>query len=96
MAFEGVPDKMTAVQVMEFNKPYNMHQVATPSKLGDHDLLLKTAVASLCHTDSMVVEGKFPTHLPCTGSHEGTGIVVATGSKVCDAEQVITQLMQSR
>ena len=30
----------------------------------------------------MVREGKFPTQLPCTGSHEGTGIVVAVGSKV--------------
>ncbi len=30
----------------------------------------------------MVVEGKFPTKLPCTASHEGTGIVVAVGSNV--------------
>jgi alcohol dehydrogenase, propanol-preferring len=82
MAIEGVPKEMTAVQVMEFNKPLKIHKIATPSQLGDHEILLKTAVASLCHTDSMVVEGKFPTHLPCTGSHEGTGLVVATGSKV--------------
>lgn len=82
MAIEGVPKEMTAVQVVEFSKPYKIHKVATPDKLGDYDLLLKTAVASLCHTDSMVVEGKFPTRLPCTASHEGTGIVVAAGSKV--------------
>lgn len=30
----------------------------------------------------MVIEGKFPTKLPCTGSHEGTGTVVAVGSDV--------------
>lgn len=30
----------------------------------------------------MVVAGKFPTKLPCTASHEGTGIVKAIGSKV--------------
>ena len=30
----------------------------------------------------MVTAGKFPTKLPCTASHEGTGIVVATGSEV--------------
>jgi alcohol dehydrogenase, propanol-preferring len=45
-------------------------------------MLLKTVVASLCHTDSMVTAGKFPTKLPCTGSHEGTGVVVAVGEKV--------------
>jgi alcohol dehydrogenase, propanol-preferring len=45
-------------------------------------MLVKTAVASLCHTDGMVVAGKFPTKLPCTASHEGTGHVVALGEKV--------------
>lgn len=30
----------------------------------------------------MVVQGKFPTSLPCTASHEGTGIVVAVGDEV--------------
>jgi alcohol dehydrogenase, propanol-preferring len=88
MAIEGVPKEMTAVQVTEFNKPYKIHKVPTPSKLGEHDIMLQTAVASLCHTDSMVVEGKFPTHLPCTGSHEGTGIVVATGSKVSMPQEI--------
>ncbi|ETN36356.1 uncharacterized protein HMPREF1541_08633 [Cyphellophora europaea CBS 101466] len=82
MGFEGVPKEMKAVQVVEFNKPYKIHQVPTPSELGDHEVLLKTAVASLCHTDSMVVEGKFPTRLPCTGSHEGTGVVVASCERV--------------
>jgi alcohol dehydrogenase, propanol-preferring len=56
--------------------------VPTPQELGDYDILVKTAVASLCHTDAMVRNGVFPTKLPCTGSHEGTGIVVAKGSKV--------------
>jgi alcohol dehydrogenase, propanol-preferring len=88
MAIEGLPKEMTAVQVVEFNKPYKIHKVPTPSDLGEYDILLKTAVASLCHTDSMVVEGKFPTKLPTTGSHEGTGIVVATGSKVSSLRDV--------
>jgi propanol-preferring alcohol dehydrogenase len=45
-------------------------------------MLLKVAVASLCHTDSMVNAGKFPTKLPCTASHEGAGTVKAVGSEV--------------
>lgn len=44
-------------------------------------MLLKVTVASLCHTDGMVTAGKFPTQLPCTASHEGTGVVVALGSE---------------
>lgn len=44
-------------------------------------MLLKVAVASLCHTDGMVTAGKFRTKLPCTASHEGTGVVVALGSE---------------
>ena len=68
----------------KFGKPYKIHKVPTPTTLGDYDVLLKTAVASLCHTDGMVVDGKFPTKLPCTASHEGTGVVVAVGNKVCE------------
>lgn len=82
MPFDDVPKEMLAVQVMEFGKPYKIHKIPTPTSLKDHEILLKTAVASLCHTDGMVIEGKFPTQLPCTASHEGTGIVVATGSAV--------------
>lgn len=74
---------MTAVQVVEFKKPWKINTVPTPKELGDYDLLVKTAVASLCHTDSMVIDGMFPnTGLPRTGSHEGTGTVVEVGSKV--------------
>ncbi|KAI1615922.1 alcohol dehydrogenase [Exophiala viscosa] len=32
------------------------------------------AVASLCHTDSVVTEDGFPTTLPCTASHEGADV----------------------
>lgn len=79
---EGIPPEMTAVQVVEYHKPWKINTVKTPQELGEHDILVKTAVASLCHTDSMVLEGMFPTGLPRTGSHEGTGTVVQVGSKV--------------
>ena len=79
---EGIPGEMTAVQVVEFHKPWQIRQVSTPKEIGEYDLLVKTAVASLCHTDSMVLGGMFPTGLPRTGSHEGTGTVVQVGSKV--------------
>jgi propanol-preferring alcohol dehydrogenase len=56
--------------------------VPVPKDLSPNDLLIKVAVASLCHTDFMVQEGIMGTKLPCTGSHEGAGTVVATGSDV--------------
>ncbi|KAK4065835.1 uncharacterized protein Triagg1_8387 [Trichoderma aggressivum f. europaeum] len=69
MADQEIPKKMLACQVLQ--------------SIGPHDLLLKTAVASLCHTDSMVQEGTMAgTTLPITASHEGVGTVVAKGEAV--------------
>ncbi|KAF7937799.1 uncharacterized protein EAE97_007595 [Botrytis byssoidea] len=83
MAFEGVPEKMLAAQVVEFNQPYKIHSIPTPrGPLHEHDILVRVAAASLCHTDGMVLEGVLGTTLPCTASHEGAGTVVAIGSSV--------------
>ncbi|KAM0315834.1 hypothetical protein ACHAO8_003688 [Botrytis cinerea] len=83
MAIERVPEKMLAAQVVEFNKPYKIHYIPTPrGPLHEHDILVRVAAASLCHTDGMVLEGILGTPLPCTASHEGAGTVVAIGSSV--------------
>ncbi|OJD36838.1 alcohol dehydrogenase protein [Diplodia corticola] len=81
-AAEPIPDTMLACQVVEFNQPYTIHRIPTPnpSTLGPHDLLVKIAVSSLCHTDSMVARGTFTPPLPCTASHEGAGTVARCGS----------------
>lgn len=72
--------------MVEFNKPYQINNVAVPdpSRLGPHDLLVKIAAASYCHTDSMIQSGVFETKLPITASHEGAGTVVAGGANVRD------------
>ncbi|KAL8779801.1 MAG: hypothetical protein Q9213_006759 [Squamulea squamosa] len=75
---------MLAAQVVEYNKPYALNTVPTPTTLSEYDVLLKVKVASLCHTDSMVSAGSFSTKLPCTASHEGCGEVIALGSSVKD------------
>jgi len=82
MGLENVPRKMKAVQVVEFNKPYQINDVDVPTDLAPQDLLIKVAVASNCHTDSMVQAGVFGSKLPITASHEGAGTVVAVGSEV--------------
>lgn len=73
---------MRAIQVTAYNKPYTLTTIPVPSDLQPHDLLIKTAVASNCHTDSMVRAGVFASALPLTASHEGSGTVVALGSAV--------------
>ena len=83
MAPPDLPTKMKAVQVVEFNKPYQINTVDVPTDLHPTDLLVKVAVASNCHTDSMVQSGVFGSKLPQTASHEGAGTVVALGK---DAE----------
>jgi propanol-preferring alcohol dehydrogenase len=66
----------------QFNKPYKVHKVPTPKDIGPNDVLVKVAVGSLCHTDSMVSSGIFHSDLPVTASHEGSGTVAAVGSSV--------------
>lgn len=84
MAPPKIPKEMRAIQVVEYGKPYKINTVPVPdpTKLGPHDLLIKVAVASYCHTDSMIQRGAFgaAAALPLTASHEGAGTVVAAGS----------------
>ncbi|KAH7402138.1 chaperonin 10-like protein [Phaeosphaeria sp. MPI-PUGE-AT-0046c] len=82
MASPTIPSKMRAAQIVKFNAPYSITTIPTPSELSPNDLLIHVAVASLCHTDSMVCSGLMGTSLPCTASHEGSGTVVAVGSSV--------------
>ncbi|KAK4615655.1 Alcohol dehydrogenase [Fulvia fulva] len=84
MASTNIPKEMKAIQVVEYKKPYEIRavDVPQPDQLAPLDLLVKVAVASNCHTDSMVQQGVFGTPLPQTASHEGAGTVVAVGSDV--------------
>ena len=81
-----IPHEMLAAQLVEYNSPPVVQKTRTPdpAQLGPYDLLLKTGVASLCHTDLMVQAGFMPAlyGLPMTMSHEGSGTVVAKGSAV--------------
>nr|POE90208.1 alcohol dehydrogenase 5 [Quercus suber] len=75
-----IPTRMKAVQIVEFNKPYETREINVPTDLEPPDLLIKVAVASYCHSDSRVQEGVFGAALPQTAGHEGSGTVVAVGS----------------
>ncbi|KAK5109743.1 hypothetical protein LTR62_006583 [Meristemomyces frigidus] len=96
MAGPEIPKTMKAVQVIEYKNPYEIRTVPVPTDLKPTDLLVKVAVASNCHTDSMVQQGVFGGPLPQTASHEGSGTVVAVGSDTEAAKlgfQVGTRVM---
>ncbi|KAI1328548.1 GroES-like protein [Xylariaceae sp. FL0255] len=80
-ALSALPSEMRALQVVKFNAPYELRTIPVP-KPGPHDLLVKVAVASYCHTDAMVARGEFGGSVPRTMSHEGSGTVVAVGDSV--------------
>ncbi|KAI1819178.1 GroES-like protein [Xylaria intraflava] len=77
----SAPSEMRALQITKLNAPYEIRTIPVP-KPGPHDLLVKVAVASYCHTDAMIVAGVFPPKLPQTASHEGSGTVAAVGDQV--------------
>lgn len=84
----GLTEERAHSQVVKFKEPYQINtvDVPDPAKLGPHDLLVKIAAASYCHTDSMIRNGIFGTTLPSVASHEGAGTVVAAGSAATDWE----------
>ncbi|KAI9640876.1 hypothetical protein NHQ30_010717 [Ciborinia camelliae] len=100
MSIEGVPETMLAAQVVEFNQPYKIHHIPTPrGPLHEHDILIRVATASLCHTDGLISAGVFGTPLPCIGSHEGAGTIVAIGSSVSGfklGDRILGSLMYHR
>lgn len=76
-----LPKEMQAIQVTAYKSPYEIRSIPVPTDLQPFELLVKVAVASNCHTDSMVQQGVFNSPLPQTASHEGAGTVVRVGGK---------------
>lgn len=102
MAASTLPSEMLAAQLTQHNSPPLVQKTKVPdaSALGPYELLLRTGVASLCHTDLMVLAGFMPAlhGLPMTMSHEGSGIVVAAGPQVSNfklGDRVMSGIAQS-
>lgn len=85
MSTPSLPKEMLAAQIMKFHSPHSINTIPTPdpSTLRPHEILLKVAVSGLCHSDIEYLKGTFKDiMLPVTGSHEGTGVLIAKGSEV--------------
>ncbi|MEM7403760.1 MAG: Zn-dependent alcohol dehydrogenase [Pseudomonadota bacterium] len=72
---------MRAAVLYEANTPLQIEEVSV-NKPGPHEVLLRTAVAGLCHSDLHFIEGLYPHPLPAVLGHESSGIVEQVGSEV--------------
>jgi S-(hydroxymethyl)glutathione dehydrogenase/alcohol dehydrogenase len=76
------------------NQPLSVEDI-TIAGPGPFEVLLRVAVAGLCHSDVRFMEGSYPVPLPAVMGHESAGIVEAVGSSVthvAPGDHVITFL----
>ena len=52
------------------------------AKPGPREVLVRTSVAGICHSDLHFADGAYPHPLPCVLGHESAGIVEAVGEDV--------------
>src|SRR6201985_2933372 len=72
---------MKAAVLHEVNKPLVIEDVSLPNP-GPREVLIRTAVAGLCHSDLHFMEGLYPHPLPAVLGHESAGVVEKVGSDV--------------
>src|SRR5438067_918306 len=72
---------MKAAVLHEVNKPLAIEDVSVPNP-GPREVLIRTKVAGLCHSDLHFIEGLYPHPLPAVLGHESAGIVEKVGSDV--------------
>src|SRR3954467_2112958 len=72
---------MKAAVLHEVNKPLVIEDVSLPNP-GPREVLIRTRVAGLCHSDLHFMEGLYPHPLPAVLGHESAGVVEKVGSDV--------------
>src|SRR6266851_9842701 len=72
---------MKAAVLHEVNKPLVIEDVSLPNP-GPREVLIRTSVAGLCHSDLHFMEGLYPHPLPAVLGHESAGVVEQVGSDV--------------
>lgn len=72
---------MKAAVLHKANQPMTIENISL-SNPGPREVLIRTAVAGLCHTDLHYIEGLYPHPLPVVLGHESAGIVEKVGSEV--------------
>src|SRR5215469_3108459 len=72
---------MRAAVMHEARQPLAIEnlEIAKPAQ---HEVLLRTALTGLCHSDLHFIEGLYPMPTPCVLGHEASAVVEAVGSEV--------------
>ncbi len=76
---------MKAAVLCEVGKPLEIEDIQI-DKPGPREVLIRTAVAGVCHSDLHFVEGSYPVPLPTVLGHESCGVVEQVGSDVSYVE----------
>jgi 2-desacetyl-2-hydroxyethyl bacteriochlorophyllide A dehydrogenase len=74
---------MRAMVISEFNKPWELRQVADP-RPAPGQVLIRVHCSGLCGTDLHVHHGMFPLKPPIIAGHEAAGDIVELGAGVTD------------
>ncbi len=72
---------MKAAVLHSVNEPLTVEDVSL-AKPGPREVLIRTAVAGICHSDLHFADGSYPHPMPCVLGHESAGIVEAVGEDV--------------
>lgn len=72
---------MKAAVLHAANEPMTIEDIQI-DKPGRREVLIRTAVAGLCHSDLHFIEGKYPWPVPAVLGHESAGVVEAVGEDV--------------
>jgi len=72
---------MKAAVLHAAKEPLTIEEVSL-AKPGPREVLIRTAVAGICHSDLHFADGFYPHPMPCVLGHESAGIVAAVGEDV--------------
>ncbi|MGO1737107.1 MAG: NAD(P)-dependent alcohol dehydrogenase [Leucobacter sp.] len=65
----------------EHGKPLTIGEIEVEDPRSD-EVMVKVLASGICHTDTLVRDGIYPTALPAVAGHEGSGIVEKVGDSV--------------
>lgn len=77
---------MRAAVITEFNKPWELRELADPHA-GPGQVVIRVRATGICGTDLHVHHGLFPLKPPIVAGHEATGEIVELGPGVTDLKR---------
>src|SRR6266852_3496306 len=72
---------MKAAVLHAANEPLTIEDVSL-ARPGPREVLIRTAVAGICHSDLHFADGSYPHPMPCVLGHESAGVVETVGADV--------------